>query len=159
MNVIDIRYGRLDTTQEALITIPDETTGETLFFNCAEAAYLAMQCPERAKEFRYLDWYEANRLARSVTPAPDWNTKRIETMRKILRREFRQNPELKRELLDTGDAVLVKKYRLNACNPVGKTLEEYLFWGFYNGGGRNNFGKLLMELRDEFRESETGIAV
>lgn len=158
MDVIDIRYGRLDTYQQALITMPDETTGETLYFNCAESAYLATKCPERAKEFRYLNWSDADTLARTITPVPDWSEKRLDNMRKILTLEFEQNPELKRELLDTGNAVLVKEYRSFYGSPTGARLEEWLFWGFYRNGGRNNFGKLLMELRDKFRNEETTAA-
>jgi hypothetical protein len=51
-----------------------------------------------------------------------------------------QDPELKTKLLATGDAELIEG---NWWGDV--------YWGVCNGEGRNELGKILMQVRDELR--------
>lgn len=78
----------------------------------------------------------------SYDVVPDWENIKVDRMRAVIKAKFSQNPELKKKLLDTGDALLAED------SPVDK------FWGIGAlGDGKNMLGKLLMELRGEFRKS------
>jgi len=70
----------------------------------------------------------------------NWHDISIDIMRKALRFKFDQNEDIKQKLLETGDAVLIEG------NNWGDD-----FWGQVNGKGLNMLGKLLMELRNEYR--------
>jgi ribA/ribD-fused uncharacterized protein len=82
---------------------------------------------------------EAKRRGRLVDLHPDWEDIKIGGMETVLRMKF-SNPELKHKLLKTGDEELIEG------NWWGDT-----FWGVCNGVGRNELGKLLMKLREEYR--------
>jgi ribA/ribD-fused uncharacterized protein len=70
----------------------------------------------------------------------DWDSYRIEAMRKAVRAKFTQHEELKKLLLDTGDALIVED------SPVDR------FWGVgTDGTGKNKLGLLLVEIRAEIR--------
>lgn len=73
----------------------------------------------------------------------DWEVVKNDIMRAALRAKFTQNEELKKILLETGDATLVEH----------TTNDRY--WGDGgDGSGRNMLGELLMELRDELKNEE-----
>ena len=73
----------------------------------------------------------------------DWEITKDDIMREALRAKFTQNEELKKILLDTGDAELVEH----------TTNDSY--WGDGgDGSGKNMLGKLLMELRDELKNEQ-----
>jgi ribA/ribD-fused uncharacterized protein len=68
----------------------------------------------------------------------DWETVKDDIMREALRAKFTQHEDLKKILLETGDAILVE----HTANDN--------YWGDGgDGSGRNMLGKLLMELREE----------
>jgi len=71
----------------------------------------------------------------------DWCDVNIRKMDKVLSLKFQQHPDLREELLSTGNACLVEN------SPYDR------FWG--NGPdrkGANELGKALMRLRDQLRE-------
>lgn len=73
----------------------------------------------------------------------DWEEIKDDIMREALRAKFTQNDELKKILLETGDAELVE----HTANDR--------YWGDGgDGSGKNMLGKLLMELRDELKNEE-----
>ncbi len=73
----------------------------------------------------------------------DWDSIKIQVMRKALHAKFSQHRELKDLLLSTGNAKLVES-----------TLNDS-FWGDGgNGKGKNMLGQLLMELRQNIYENE-----
>lgn len=80
---------------------------------------------------------DAKRLGKAVRLPPDWETRKIEVMRGLLRQKF-SNPLLRALLLATGDAELVE----------GNTWNDR-FWGVCRGSGQNWLGRLLMEVRSE----------
>lgn len=86
---------------------------------------------------------EAKRRGRHVRLRPDWNVVRIEAMRAVLRAKF-ADPILAGLLLTTGDHELVEG------NTWGDT-----YWGVCNGKGENHLGRLLMEIREELRCSQS----
>lgn len=73
----------------------------------------------------------------------DWETAKDDIMREALRAKFTQHDELKKILLETGDAHLVE----HTANDS--------YWGDGGDGhGRNMLGQLLMELREELKNEE-----
>ena len=81
---------------------------------------------------------EAKRAGRRIRQRPDWEARKTAVMRRVVEAKFRQNPQLARQLLATGDAKLVEE------NTWGDT-----FWGVCHGRGQNRLGKILMAVRDE----------
>jgi ribA/ribD-fused uncharacterized protein len=74
----------------------------------------------------------------------DWDSRRAAVMREGLRAKFTQHEDLRRLLLSTEDAKLVEH------------TERDDFWGDGgDGSGANMLGRLLMELRDELRRSDS----
>jgi len=68
----------------------------------------------------------------------DWDLKKVEIMLKGLRAKFK-NPELRKKLIETGNAVLHEN------SPTD------MFWG---KKGKGMLGKLLMQVRDEIKKEE-----
>jgi N-glycosidase YbiA len=80
---------------------------------------------------------------RSFSLRPDWEQVKDQVMYEALRAKFTQHPELRAQLLGTGDATLVEHTTNDA------------YWGDGGDGrGRNMLGTLLMRLRDELRRLE-----
>ncbi|RUP45442.1 hypothetical protein BC936DRAFT_148178 [Jimgerdemannia flammicorona] len=72
----------------------------------------------------------------------DWLQVNVQVMYVTVREKFIQHPDLKKKLLDTGDAELIEHTANDA------------FWGDGgNGTGKNELGKCLMKLRDELRRN------
>lgn len=109
---------------------------------CAEAAFQAQKCPERADEFTTLTAPKAKRLGRQVTiTVDDWDAQRVSIMGEVVWEKFAGNPTLAEKLLETGDAQLEE----------GNTWGD-VFWGTVDGEGENNLGKILMEVRQKLQE-------
>jgi ribA/ribD-fused uncharacterized protein len=71
---------------------------------------------------------------------PDWFHVNIQMMDEVLRLKFSQHPELKAELLSTGDLELIEDS------------DKDSFWGIgKDGQGQNELGKGLERLREKFR--------
>ena len=87
---------------------------------------------------------KAKKMARSNQPREDWHDISLEVMKRALRVKF-NNPKLRQKLLATGDSILQE----------GNTWGDE-FWGvnLNTGEGKNHLGKLLMRLRQEFREED-----
>lgn len=84
---------------------------------------------------------QAKRRGRTLHPElmrKDWDEVKRDIMYDIVRRKFRQNPELMKLLKATAPRQIIEG------NTWGDT-----FWGVCNGKGENNLGKILMEIRDE----------
>lgn len=71
---------------------------------------------------------------------PDWEEVKDEVMLQALRMKFSQNPEITRELLATGDAILIEHTRN----------DDYWADGG-DGSGKNKLGILLMQVREELK--------
>jgi ribA/ribD-fused uncharacterized protein len=85
---------------------------------------------------------EAARLGRKLAGLrPDWDAVKDEVMLKALRAKFTQHPDLRRQLLETGDRELVEH----------TTNDSYWADGG-DGSGRNRLGELLMQVRAELVE-------
>lgn len=101
-----------------------------------------MKCPSRANEFYLLNPSEAKRLGRRVKLRDDWEEVKELVMYEICYHKFNQNPDIKRMLLNTGDAELIEGNTWGDC-----------IWGVCNGVGNNLLGKILMRVRNELKEN------
>ena len=98
---------------------------------------------ERAKILAAKTPAEAKRIGGRVQLPANWSKIKLEVMEVGLRAKFQQNPELKKKLIDTGDADLIEG------NTWGDT-----YWGQVDGKGENNLGKLLMKIRKILMEGK-----
>jgi len=73
---------------------------------------------------------------------PDWDLVKVDIMRDILRKKVNQHEYVRRKLLATGDRELVEN----------SWRDDFWGWG-HNKDGRNQLGKLWMEIRSEIRKS------
>ena len=70
----------------------------------------------------------------------DWEEVKLDVMRKAVRAKFTQHEDIRRLLLDTGNATIVEH-----------TTNDR-FWGDGgDGSGKNWLGRILMEIRSELR--------
>jgi ribA/ribD-fused uncharacterized protein len=77
---------------------------------------------------------------RSKPLRPDWESVKLDVMRKAVRAKFHQHAGIRETLFSTGDAVIVEHTANDA------------FWADGGDGrGQNWLGKILMEIRDELR--------
>ena len=84
----------------------------------------------------------AKKLGYSCQLPFDWDAKKVDIMRDLVRKKF-ENPLLRSMLLATGDAVLIE----------GNTWNDR-FWGVCKGVGENWLGRILIDVRSECREEE-----
>ena len=73
---------------------------------------------------------------------PDWEEVKDEVMLQALQMKFRQNPEIARELLATGDAIIIEHTQNDAYWADGG-----------DGSGKNKLGLLLMQVREELKNT------
>lgn len=87
---------------------------------------------------------DAKAYGRSVKLRDNWDNLKKDFMRAILLDKFGRNLELRQKLIDTGD-----KY-LEETNHWGDT-----YWGvdYQTESGQNNLGKLLMEVREFYKNN------
>ena len=106
----------------------------------AESAFQSQKCAnkEDRKQFSKLNSTEARKLGRKVSLRKDWESVKVNEMRKIVKEKFLQNPDLQKKLIETNSEYLEEG------NPWGDRL-----WGTVDGCGANLLGQILMELRDE----------
>ena len=73
----------------------------------------------------------------------DWEVVRDDVMREAIRAKFTQHEDLRKILLETGDAILVEH-----------TANDRYWADGGDGSGLNMLGKLLMELREQLRNEQ-----
>jgi ribA/ribD-fused uncharacterized protein len=89
---------------------------------------------------------KAKKLGRKVTLRDDWELIKIDVMEDFVRQKFTRHPDLKQQLLDTGDAEIEE----------GNTWRD-TFWGvdLKTGQGENWLGKILMKVREELKGEDS----
>ena len=120
------------------------------FYGSSEAAYQAQKAANLADKLEFLNYNpkKAKKQARKIPIRADWDSVKISVMRDIVFAKFTQNPELAEKLLATGDSEIVE----------GNYWHD-TFWGVDDetGEGKNNLGKILMELRAGLNSREVEI--
>lgn len=66
----------------------------------------------------------------------NWQDVSLDIMHQLVLYKFTHNPELRKQLLATGDAMIIEG---NAWHDT--------FWGVCDGVGQNHLGKILMDVR------------
>ena len=95
--------------------------------------------PNEAKKFGGKASFKGN----NFTLRNDWNRVRLKIMEEIKREYYMSNRELIDKLIETGEKLLIHK---------GFGIDDY--WGVRGDDkGENNHGKILMKLREEFKNS------
>lgn len=119
---------------------PASVTYNGYTFMNSEAAFQAQKCKDRTEieGFTSVDSSTAKKMGRRVKMREDWDEVRVNVMHEIVRAKFIQNPELRKKLLETGNAYLEE----------GNTWGDR-FWGTVDRMGENHLGRILMEVRDE----------
>jgi hypothetical protein len=113
-----------------------------IIYSSVEHAYQAMKSlsiAERLKVAACNTPGRAKRMGRKLELRPDWEDVKVDIMLGLLEKKFR-DPELNRQLQDTGDEELIE----------GNTWGD-IEWGVYKGKGENMLGKLLMALRETYK--------
>jgi N-glycosidase YbiA len=133
-------YGFLSNFYPAEITY-GHLTGRTL-----EHVYQASKAKFSPTARTILDCETATQAKRKggkVVQRDEWNDEfKLRVMHDLLRLKF-AIPELRRQLLATGEAWIVHG---NTHNDV--------YWGVCKGKGKNHLGVLLMIVRNEIRKAE-----
>lgn len=118
-----------------------------ILYGSTEAAYQAQKLsPDKngikvRHIFSKLDAREAKALGRVVQIREDWDDVKLQVMEDVCRIKFNL-PKFKQLLLTTKDAEIVES------NWWGDT-----FWGVCNGVGENHLGEIIMDIREEIKES------
>lgn len=126
-------YWFLSNMSESPITLGGVT------YTCAEAAFQAAKLADKKARsmFGGISGSEAKKLGRKVQLRSDWEQIKVDVMRWVIHEKFRQNPQLAKRLLATGNEELIEG------NDWGDR-----FWGVCNGCGQNWLGRILTEERN-----------
>jgi ribA/ribD-fused uncharacterized protein len=87
---------------------------------------------------------EAKAAGRALKYREDWERVKFAVMEEVVRDKFTRHPDLAAKLLATGDAVLEE----------GNTRGDQT-WGVYDSKGENRLGKILMNIREELRATNS----
>jgi hypothetical protein len=113
------------------------------WWNFVEAPYQAEKTSvqsERDEIWRAVKANESRLLGQKVTMRPDWDEYKRFVMKECCMAKFLQHPDLRKQLIDTGDEELMED------SPVD------WYWGCgADGTGKNVLGKVLMEIREELK--------
>lgn len=80
-----------------------------------------------------------------------WDSKRIEIMARGVRAKFVQHPELQKQLLETGEKQIGEADARDSFWGIGTSAATELSKDPSKWKGQNQLGKILMNLRSEFR--------
>lgn len=87
---------------------------------------------------------QIRRLGQEIRLKPNWDSIRLESMRKVLVKKFIQEP-FRSQLLATGDE------ELQEGNNHG---DRFYGVDLATGEGENHLGKLIMEIREQLRKEQ-----
>ena len=109
------------------------------WYHSAESAYQAAKTvdPKERRPFQSMNPGTAKKMGKKIPIRQDWDKVKVEIMSSIVFDKFYRNKELRQKLIDTGDMYLEE------TNTWDDT-----FWGVCNGEGRNELGKILMKIRN-----------
>lgn len=127
------------------ISYPCPVEYDGVCYPCAETAFYAARCAYKTdrKRFLTLTGSEARKLSSGLTARNGWSDQKLSVLRDLLRVKFSE-PLLQRRLLQTGTEEL--RYE----NPY----DTYL--GVTEGKGANHLGRILTEIRSDFRKEAEG---
>lgn len=114
-----------------------------LTYLSSESAYQAQKTLDTAEreKFALMSAIEAKNFGKRVKLRDDWEKVKVRVMFEIVLCKFKQNPDLRRKLLETGDEEIMEG------NAWGDR-----FWGLCKGEGKNWLGRILMKVRKMLNE-------
>ncbi len=100
---------------------------------------------------------ECKDLGKEVTPYDEetWDAKRYEIVLRANRAKYEQHPELMEKLLETGDTILAEASPKDGVWGIKMSAEKARKVSPEQWKGENLLGKVLMELREEFRDKNS----
>lgn len=106
-----------------------------------------------AKILEQRDFSKIKKLGRLVTPfdSQKWNACKEEVMFKGLKAKFEQNPELKAQLLETGEAILAEAAQKDLIWGIGLRITSPSRFDRSKWKGQNLLGKTLMKVREALK--------
>ncbi|RKQ63355.1 hypothetical protein C7457_0225 [Thermovibrio guaymasensis] len=132
---------------------PCKVEFEGLVYPSVENAFQAAKtAPSEREPFTKVSPKEAKRIGREVRlQISAWESKKVKVMEELVRKKFKENPDLREKLLKTGDAVLIEGntwgdefWGVNLRKPDSSSP-----WGYR---GKNILGQILMKIREELRK-------
>jgi ribA/ribD-fused uncharacterized protein len=113
------------------------------WWNFVEAPYQAEKTSiqsEKDEIWKAVKANDSRLLGQKVTMRPDWDEYKRFVMKECCLAKFLQHPDLRKQLMATGDEVLIED------SPVD------WYWGCGSDGtGKNVLGQVLMEIREELK--------
>lgn len=102
------------------------------------------------------DQLTIKRLGRKVTPfdKDTWDANKVDIVYRGLLEKFRQNEDLKEQLLSTGDATLVEAAPRDVIWGIGLGKDNPRSQDPSTWRGKNLLGYTLMKVRDTIREED-----
>ena len=136
-------YGYLSNLYKVPVTFEDRT------FRCSEDAYQF----GKPKDPAVAEWIisapkphlcaAAAHALLGFDIVPEWSTKKVPRMARVIDAKFRQNRDLRKKLLETNPRSLIEESNTDAFWGIGK-----------KGNGHNMLGILLMATRNELLREE-----
>ena len=119
-----------------------------LTFQSVESAFQSLKCQDKKdrNDFQFLTAADAKRKGRAIKLRPDWEENKLRYMYSLVLLKFRVHPDLRKQLIATGDAVLIE----------GNIWHDN-YWGdcecqqCQNIKGQNHLGEILMKVRGHLR--------
>ena len=89
---------------------PCKITYEGITYNSSEAIYQSRKTLDSSRWASYADVTpsESKKMGRAETLRPDWNKVKFWIMYSIVEAKFNQVPEFRKELMATGDALIIE---------------------------------------------------
>jgi ribA/ribD-fused uncharacterized protein len=144
------KYGFLSNLYPCRVAYYTGGESKTVFASAEHAYQWFKAKDEKTKEWIRLAPYP--RLAAVVGHGlfpydvmPNWNKNKVIIMRNVLLNKFGSNPNLADKLLETGDAFLIEDSKTDSYWGIGR-----------KGGGQNQLGKCLMDVRKLIRGKRDG---
>lgn len=84
----------------------------------------------------------------------EWLTKCFPIMEEGLKSKFEQNPEMLKQLLDTGDSIIAEASPVDPIWGIGLAAEDPLAQDVSTWKGKNLLGQILMSVREKIRKEK-----
>jgi len=113
-----------------------------IWYPTVENAYQAAKVPIAFRTaFSSCTPGEAKKLGRQFLLPSDWESRKLEIMKDLVRQKFSRSSVLGKLLLQTWGEELIES---NSWNDQ--------FWGVCRGKGKNHLGRIIMEVRLRLKE-------
>lgn len=141
---------------------PSVFTHDGIVFNCSEQymmyhkAKLFNDTEIMEKVMQTDSPKEQKALGRQVKNfnSEEWLVKCIPIMEAGLESKFKQNPDMLKQLLDTGDSIIAEASPLDLIWGIGLAEDDPLAQDVFTWKGKNLLGQILMSVREKIRKEK-----